>query len=93
MKTVRRNELHDATIRFIVTRGIAKQVVADPRDYDPTIIIWAAPYIFLADEEKRNSGIRLFISHLRSFIARHARTRAINVWTVCIFNWPKLKPW
>ena len=67
VETVRRNELRDATIRFIVTRGIAKQVVADPRDYDPTIIIWAAPYIFLADEEKRNSGIRLFISHLRSF--------------------------
>ena len=67
IETVRRNELHDATIRFIVTRGVAKQVVADPRDYDPTIIIWAAPYVFLADEEKRNSGIRLFISHLRSF--------------------------
>lgn len=67
VETVRRNELHDATIRFIVTRGVAKQVVADPRDYDPTIIIWAAPYIFLADEEKRNTGIRLFISHLRSF--------------------------
>ena len=67
IETVRRNELRDATIRFIVTRGVAKQVVADPRDYDPTIIIWAAPYIFLADEEKRHSGIRLFISHLRSF--------------------------
>ncbi len=67
IETVRRNGLHDATIRFIVTRGVAKQVVADPRDYDPTIIIWAAPYIFLAGEEKRNTGIRLFISHLRSF--------------------------
>ncbi len=67
IETVRRNELRDATIRFIVTRGVAKQVVADPRDYDPTIIIWAAPYVFLVDEEKRHSGIRLFISHLRSF--------------------------
>ncbi len=67
IETARRNELRDATIRFIVTRGVAKQVVADPRDYDPTIIIWAPPYIFLADEEKRHSGIRLFISHLRSF--------------------------
>ena len=67
LETVRRNEMQDASIRFIVTRGVAKQVVADPRDYDPTIIIWAAPYVFLADEEKRNAGIRLFISHLRSF--------------------------
>lgn len=67
IETVRRNELHDATIRFIVTRGLAKQVVADPREYDPTVIIWAAPYIFLADEDTRRNGIRLFISHLRSF--------------------------
>jgi len=67
IETVRCNEMQDASIRFIVTRGVAKQVVADPRDYDPTIIIWATPYVFLADEEKRNTGIRLFISHLRSF--------------------------
>ena len=67
IETVRRNALRDATIRFIVTRGKAKQVVADPRDYDPTVIVWAAPYVFLADEEARRTGIRLFISHLRSF--------------------------
>ena len=52
IETVRRNELRDANIRFIVTRGVAKQVAADPRDYDPTSIIWAAPYVFLADEGK-----------------------------------------
>lgn len=67
IETVRRNALRDATIRFIVTRGKAKQVVADPRDYDPTVIVWAAPYVFLADEETRRKGIRLFISHLRGF--------------------------
>ena len=67
IETVRLNQMHDASIRFIVTRGIAKQVVADPRDYDPTVFIWAAPYVFLADKEKRTTGIRLFISHLRSF--------------------------
>ena len=56
-----------ATIRFIVTRGISKNVVADPRDFEPTIIIWPAPYVFLADKTKRAEGIRLFISHLRAF--------------------------
>ena len=66
IETVRLNQMHDASIRFIVTRGIAKQVVADPRDYDPTVIIWAAPYVFHADKEKRTTWIRLFISHLRS---------------------------
>ena len=67
IETVRRNGLRDATVRFIVTRGVSTKVVADPRDFDPTIIIWPAPYIFLADEKKRVEGIRLFISHLRAF--------------------------
>lgn len=67
VETVRRNQLRDATIRFIVTRGVPKAVVADPRDYQPTTIVWAAPYIFLADEATRRKGIRLFISHLRAF--------------------------
>lgn len=67
VETVRRNELRDASIRFIVTRGVPKAIIADPRDYEPTTIVWAAPYIFLADEEKRKSGIRLMISRLRGF--------------------------
>ena len=67
VETVRRNQLRDATIRFIVTRGVPKAVVADPRDFQPTMIVWAAPYIFLASEATRRKGIRLFISHLRAF--------------------------
>ncbi len=67
IETVRRSGLKDATIRFIVTRGVSKDVVADPRDYDPTIIIWPAPYIFLANKQKRAEGIKLFITHLRGF--------------------------
>ncbi len=69
IETVRPNGMHDASILFILTRGIAKQVVTDPRDYDPTVIIWAAPYVFLTDKQKRTTGIRLSISHLRSFTA------------------------
>jgi len=67
IETMRRNKFRDATIRFIVTRGVSSNVVADPREFEPTIIIWPAPYIFLADEKKRAEGIRLFISHLRAF--------------------------
>ena len=67
IETVRQNQLHDATIRFIVTRGVPKEVVADPRNFDATIIVWAAPYIFLADEETRQQGIRLMISSTRGF--------------------------
>ncbi len=67
IETVRRNGLKDASIRFIVTRGVPKEIIADPRHFDPTTIVWAAPYIYLADEEARRKGIRLMISHLRGF--------------------------
>ena len=73
VQTCRRNGLGDASIRFIVTRGAPNAVVADPRDFEPTRIVWAAPYIFLADEEARKRGIRLHITHLRAFCARHPR--------------------
>jgi len=69
IETVRQNKLHDATIRFIVTRGMPKEIVADPRVFDATIIVWVAPYIFLADEDKRQQGVRLMISSTRGFPA------------------------
>ncbi|MGI9659742.1 MAG: aminotransferase class IV [Gaiellaceae bacterium] len=67
LETVRRCGFEDASIRFIVTRGIPREIISDPREHDPTEIVWAAPYIFLADDEKRTRGIRLGISHLRGF--------------------------
>ncbi|KGE04506.1 aminotransferase class IV [Pseudohaliea rubra] len=69
IETTRRNRLADASIRFIVTRGEPDGVVADPRVFSPTCIVWAAPYVFLADEEKRRGGIRLMISATRGFPA------------------------
>lgn len=69
IETVQRNGLRDASIRFIVTRGVPQGVVADPREITPTEIVWAAPYVFLADEEKRRSGVRLMISATRAFPA------------------------
>ncbi|MCK8514924.1 aminotransferase class IV [Methylonatrum kenyense] len=67
IETVRRNGLDDASIRFIITRGVPEQVVADPRVHQPTEVIWAAPYIFLGDEQQRSQGIRLMVSQLRGF--------------------------
>jgi branched-chain amino acid aminotransferase len=67
IETARRNNLQDASIRFIATRGVSTQVVADPRVNEPTEIVWAAPYVFLADEAGRAKGVRLMISHLRGF--------------------------
>jgi len=67
METTRLNGLEDASIRFIVTRGVPEGVVADPRDMQPTEIVWPAPYVFLADEETRSRGIRMMISATRAF--------------------------
>lgn len=67
IETTRRNALPDASVRFIATRGVAKAIGADPRDHEPTEIVWVAPYAYLADEAKRREGIRLGISHLRGF--------------------------
>lgn len=67
IETTRRNKLSDASIRFILTRGVPDGVVADPRHIQPTEMIWAAPYIFLADEDKRSTGIRIMISSMRGF--------------------------
>ena len=67
LETVRRCGFDDASIRFIVTRGVPREIISDPREHDPTELVWAAPYIFLADDEKRRTGIRLGISHLRGF--------------------------
>ncbi|WP_439533719.1 aminotransferase class IV, partial [Polymorphobacter sp.] len=67
IETTRRNNLESATVRFIVTRGVPDQVMADPRHHNPTEVIWAAPYIFLADEARRAQGITLMVSQLRGF--------------------------
>ncbi len=67
IETLHRNELRDASVRVIVTRGVSREVVADPRVVDPTVIVWAAPYVFLADEEKRAQGIRLHVASGRGF--------------------------
>ena len=68
IETVRRNNLQEAVVRIFVTRGEASADEArrrDPRVYDPNCIVLATPYGRLAPEERRQGGIRLFISHLR----------------------------
>jgi len=76
IECVRRNELRNASIRLMVTRGLPAPPAGDPPDYidlrsfvpdhSPTIIVTAAPYYFLAEREAREQGIRLWISHLRA---------------------------
>jgi branched-chain amino acid aminotransferase len=64
-ETARRNNLQDAAIKVIVTRGLPKPGNADPRMAKPSIRAFATPYAHLGTPEQREKGIRLQIGHQR----------------------------
>ncbi|MEM2913524.1 MAG: branched-chain-amino-acid transaminase [Candidatus Bathyarchaeia archaeon] len=65
LETLRRNNLKDAYIRLIVTRG-AGDLGLDPRKCSkPSIVIIAVPALKLYDEEKRRRGISVTVSWTR----------------------------
>ncbi|MEM1602808.1 MAG: branched-chain-amino-acid transaminase [Candidatus Bathyarchaeia archaeon] len=65
LETLRRNNLRDAYIRLVVTRGVG-DLGLDPRKCSkPSVIIIAVPMLKLYDEEKRRKGISAIISWIR----------------------------
>lgn len=65
LETLRRNNLRDAYIRLVVTRGVG-DLGLDPRKCSkPSIIIIAVPLLRLYDEEKRRKGISMIVSWIR----------------------------
>ncbi|MEM1506785.1 MAG: branched-chain-amino-acid transaminase [Candidatus Bathyarchaeia archaeon] len=65
LETLRRNDLRDAYIRLVVTRGVG-DLGLDPRKCArPSIIIIAVPLLRLYDEEKRRKGISMIVSWIR----------------------------
>lgn len=65
LETLRKNNLKDAYIRLVVTRGIG-DLGLDPRKCPkPSVIIIAAPLLRLYDEEKRRRGISMIVSWTR----------------------------
>ncbi|MEM2539166.1 MAG: branched-chain-amino-acid transaminase [Candidatus Bathyarchaeia archaeon] len=65
LETLRRNNLRDAYIRLVVTRGVG-DLGLDPRKCaKPSIIIIAVPLLRLYDEEKRRKGISMIVSWVR----------------------------
>lgn len=65
VETVRRNGLRDAYIKCILSRGLGPAPLLDPRGCKPTLLIFAKPYLSLADPEKAHSGIRVKITSVR----------------------------
>jgi branched-chain amino acid aminotransferase len=65
LETLRVNNLRDAYIRLVVTRGVG-DLGLDPRKCSkPSIIIIATPMLKLYDEEKRRKGISMIVSWVR----------------------------
>ena len=65
LETLRKNDLRDAYIRLVVTRGIG-DLGLDPRKCPkPSVIIIAVPLLRLYDEEKRRQGISMIVSWTR----------------------------
>ncbi|HIE13880.1 TPA: branched-chain-amino-acid transaminase [Candidatus Bathyarchaeota archaeon] len=65
LNTLRKNDLHDAYIRVVVTRGIG-DLGLDPRKCPkPSVIIITEPLLQLYDEERRERGMSMIISWVR----------------------------
>jgi len=65
LETLRRNNLKDAYIRLVVTRGKG-DLGLDPRKCPkPSVIIITVPLLQLYDEEKRERGMSMIVSWVR----------------------------
>jgi branched-chain amino acid aminotransferase len=65
LDTTRASGLKDAGTKIIVTRGIPPAGSSDPRAATPNVFICATPYIYLASESQRSTGIKLQIAQQR----------------------------
>jgi branched-chain amino acid aminotransferase len=59
IEAVRRNNLRDAYIKWIVTRGSNGRPLMDPAGCVPNLIILVQPYINRASQERAAQGLRL----------------------------------
>ena len=55
--TVAANDLRDAYIKIVATRGVGPEPLLDPRGTTPTLIVFARPYLSLAGAGKRETGL------------------------------------
>ncbi len=64
LETVRRNELRNAYVKVVATRGVGPQPLMSPYGCTPGLIVFAVPYMSLVDE-KDDSGIKMIVSSMR----------------------------
>jgi branched-chain amino acid aminotransferase len=65
LETVRRNNLRNAYVKIVATRGISPQPLLNPYNCTPGLIVFAVPYMSLVGGERDMKGIRMIVSSLR----------------------------
>jgi len=65
VEVVRRNELQNAYIKWIVTRGVGNNVLLDPTGLVASVVVFAREYLYLTDPKKARDGITTTLSQTR----------------------------
>ena len=65
LEVMRRNNLDNAYIKIIVTRGVGRMPLMSPYNCKPNIIAFAIPYLSLIDSNVQQEGLRAGISSMR----------------------------
>ncbi|MEN8164073.1 MAG: branched-chain-amino-acid transaminase [Acidobacteriota bacterium] len=65
IETLRRNDLKNAYVKVIVTRGTSVQPLLSPYNCTPGVIVFAMPYVTQADAASEKAGLRMITSSLR----------------------------
>ncbi len=65
LETVRRNELRDAYVKILLTRGVGALPLLSPYDCTPSLIVFAKPYMRLVSEDAHQAGIRAKLASVR----------------------------
>lgn len=65
LETVRRNELQDAYVKILLTRGVGELPLLSPYGCTPSLIIFAKPYMRLVGEDAHEQGIRAKLASVR----------------------------
>jgi branched-chain amino acid aminotransferase len=65
LETVRRNELRDAYVKWLVTRGSNGMPLLDPVGCQPNVIIFARPYLYMAGRDQIRDGLRVKTTAIR----------------------------
>ncbi len=65
LELIRRNNLHNAYVKMLATRGVGVRPLMHPYDCQPNLIVFAVPYLSILGSDKSVKGIRAKIVSVR----------------------------